>query len=122
MTLPGGGGAFAPFAVWSRPAEGGRPIKLTVIGIVDPRSELDAGLWISQATAAGLGVALAIGFAVMAMAYAVGPISGGHFNPAVTLGMAAAGRFETRLILLVQETSVSFMRQKLWPTAGCSIA
>ena len=46
--------------------------------------------------AAGLGVALAIGIAVMAMAWAVGPISGGHFNPAVTLGMVAAGRFETR--------------------------
>jgi aquaporin Z len=49
--------------------------------------------------AAGLGVALCIGFAVMAMAYAVGPISGGHFNPAVTLGLAAAGRFETKQIL-----------------------
>ncbi len=49
--------------------------------------------------AAGLGVALCIGLAVMAMAYAVGPISGGHFNPAVTLGLYAAGRFEQRNIL-----------------------
>jgi aquaporin Z len=48
---------------------------------------------------AGLGVALAIGFAVMAMAYAVGPISGGHFNPAVTAGLLAAGRFETKDLL-----------------------
>jgi aquaporin Z len=39
-----------------------------------------------------LGVALAIGLAVMISAYAVGSISGGHFNPAVTLGVAAAGR------------------------------
>lgn len=40
-----------------------------------------------------LGIALAVGLTVVAGAYAVGPISGGHFNPAVTLGAAAAGRF-----------------------------
>ncbi len=40
-----------------------------------------------------LGVALAVGLAVLAGAYAVGHISGGHFNPAVTLGAAASGRF-----------------------------
>ncbi|PPQ28867.1 aquaporin Z [Rhodopila globiformis] len=39
-----------------------------------------------------LGVALAFGLTVLTMAYAVGPISGGHFNPAVTLGLWAAGR------------------------------
>lgn len=39
------------------------------------------------------GVALAFGLTVLTMAYAVGGISGGHFNPAVTLGLAAAGRF-----------------------------
>lgn len=40
-----------------------------------------------------VGVALAFGLTVIAGSYAWGPISGGHFNPAVTLGLAAAGRF-----------------------------
>jgi aquaporin Z len=39
------------------------------------------------------GVALAFGLTVLTMAYAVGPISGGHFNPAVSLGLAIGGRF-----------------------------
>lgn len=38
------------------------------------------------------GIALAFGLTVLCMAYAVGHISGGHFNPAVTLGVAASGR------------------------------
>jgi aquaporin Z len=46
-----------------------------------------------------LGVALAVGLAVMAAAFAVGSISGGHFNPAVTLGAAAAGRIAWKDVL-----------------------
>ncbi len=40
-----------------------------------------------------LGVSLAFGLTVLTMVYAVGHISGGHFNPAVSLGLWAAGRF-----------------------------
>ena len=40
------------------------------------------------------GVALAFGLTVVTGAYALGPISGGHFNPAVSLGLAIGGRFE----------------------------
>ncbi|MDE2444853.1 MAG: aquaporin Z [Alphaproteobacteria bacterium] len=40
-----------------------------------------------------LGVSLAFGLTVLTMAYTVGGISGGHFNPAVTVGLATGGRF-----------------------------
>lgn len=45
-----------------------------------------------------LGVALALGLSVLGGASAWGPVSGGHFNPAVTVGLAAAGRFEWRMV------------------------
>ncbi|RKR76329.1 aquaporin [Frondihabitans australicus] len=43
-----------------------------------------------------LGVALALGLTVIIGAYAFGPISGGHFNPAVSLGLTIAGRLSWR--------------------------
>ena len=42
-----------------------------------------------------VGVALSIGFTVMATAYAIGHVSGGHYNPAVTLGLVTAGKFSS---------------------------
>ncbi|GAA2984433.1 aquaporin Z [Microbacterium terrae] len=50
----------------------------------DPANPLGVGF---------VGVALAFGLTVVVGAYAWGPVSGGHFNPAITLGLAASGRF-----------------------------
>lgn len=70
----------------------------------------------APAGAAGiLGVALSIGFTVMAMAFAVGHVSGGHFNPAVTLGLIAGGR-------VPPNTAVGYIiAQSLGAIAACAL-
>jgi len=45
------------------------------------------------------GVSLAFGLTVLTMVYALGPVSGGHFNPAVTIGLWAGGRFEAKDVI-----------------------
>src|ERR1700761_7563321 len=46
-----------------------------------------------------MGVSLAFGLSVVTGMYALGQISGGHFNPAITLGLATARRFPAREVL-----------------------
>lgn len=77
-----------------------------------------------------LGIALVFGMVVMAMIYAVGEISGAHFNPAVTLGFVAAKRMplsEAPLFIVAQLTGALLASASLWallpdhPTMGATL-
>lgn len=54
---------------------------------------------LAGASVGALGIALAFGLTVLTMVYAIGPLSGGHFNPAITVGAAVAGRFPRSNVL-----------------------
>src|SRR3954451_4949506 len=68
-----------------------------------------------------LGVSFAFGLTVLTMAYAVGHISGGHFNPAVTLGLWAAGRCANQHVLpyiVAQVIGAILAAAALWAIAS----
>jgi aquaporin Z len=68
-----------------------------------------------------LGVASAFGLTVLTMAYAVGHISGGHFNPAVTLGLWTAGRCANKHVIpyiIAQVIGAIVAAAALWAIAS----
>ena len=68
-----------------------------------------------------VGVSFAFGLTVLTMAYAVGHISGGHFNPAVTVGLWVSKRFPTKEVLpyvIVQVVGAILAALTIWLIAS----
>src|SRR3954453_17701376 len=68
-----------------------------------------------------LGVSFAFGLTVLTMAYAVGHVSGGHFNPAVTLGLWSAGRCANKHVvpyIIAQVIGAVVAAATLWVIAS----
>lgn len=70
-----------------------RQLAAEFIGTFSLVSAVCGAVLFSAPSAGFIVIAFAVGLSVLAMAFAVGHISGGHFNPAVTCGLVAAGRF-----------------------------
>lgn len=77
-------------------AFGSSALVLAIVGSAMFAARFGAGTDTSDQGIGFVGIALAAGFALTSAFYAFGPISGGHFNPAVTVGVAAAGRMPWR--------------------------
>jgi aquaporin Z len=93
---------------------GGTGSAVLAAKILDP-SGANTGLGIGFA-----GVSLAFGLTVLTMAYAVGHISGGHFNPAITIGLATSKRFAWREALpyiVTQVVAAIAASATLWAVA-----
>jgi aquaporin Z len=94
---------------------GGTGAAVLAAKYVDPVSSEATGLGIGF-----LGVALAFGLTVVAGAYALGHISGGHFNPAISIGLAAANKFAWKDVLpyvVVQVAAAIAASTTLWLVA-----
>jgi aquaporin Z len=79
--------------IWGETLMHPRAIAAEAIGTFMLMASILGSAFYAFPNAGILGVAFSIGLTVMACAYALGHISGGHFNPAVTAGLVAAGRF-----------------------------
>ena len=94
---------------------GGTGAAVLAAKYVDPVSSEATGLGIGF-----LGVALAFGLTVLVGVYALGPISGGHFNPAISIGLASAKRFAWKDVLpyvVVQVVAAICASATLWLVA-----
>ncbi|MGZ4692595.1 MAG: aquaporin Z [Acidimicrobiales bacterium] len=79
------------------------------------KGDVDTGLGIGF-----LGVSLAFGLTVLVMVYGVGHISGGHFNPAISVALAAVKRFEWKDVapyVVVQVVAAALASTTLWVIA-----
>ncbi len=79
------------------------------------------GTVLLDAATGNIGIAVAFGLAVLTAAYAIGRVSGGHYNPAVTVGLAVAGRLPYREIvpyILAQLAGGIIAAFLLWWIAG----